>query len=573
MLLTVIVLFAAALCLIFQTTSEVAVAEVYVNFLEYNGSLHGFKAGVRYDGEITSLSEAEDFKIVLYEQYLEWSIFGPNLQVTITLERPDGSKIDHVLEHNGYLDKSDFDFEETLFTSSDLKNSNGEYIGGTYTVRASGYIVVDLQKQQNQNNSFTFSVNLPAPTVTMTAGSALDNYGITNKDVTVTASNTDSTPTLKYSRSSSNAYPTTATTSFTNGKVFTEEGNYIVTATDSRNKTTTRYFSIDKTAPTLSLSGVSNGGFTNEIVKATWSTAVGGVGAQLVNSDDTLRAKYSRTTGTSFPTSATKSYYGSRLAAEGNYLMTITDKAGNTTSYSFTIDTTAPTLTISGLVKGEVTKDGFSASWSTAVGAGSNIANNRDALTVKYGVAASDYPSSASTTYSKQNTFLSNEGYYLMTIEDKAGNRSKYRVIVDQTAPAVSAPAEWLNTAFTYSASDPRGVTIEYRSNSGATGKVERTSYSVSQSVSNYGVWQFRAIDDVGNTTGWSTVNFYYRETFGNKVNIQNAYKTPAYWTVQLSEKNYPDIAGRYSFASYESALAFAVVVCQYLERKRRADL
>ena len=35
LLLTVIVLFAAALCLIFQTTSEVAVAEVYVNFLEY----------------------------------------------------------------------------------------------------------------------------------------------------------------------------------------------------------------------------------------------------------------------------------------------------------------------------------------------------------------------------------------------------------------------------------------------------------------------------------------------------------------------------------------------------------
>lgn len=69
LLLAVIVLFAAALCLIFQTTSEVAVAEVYVNFLEYGGSLHSFKAGVRYDGEITSLSEAEDFKIVLYEQY------------------------------------------------------------------------------------------------------------------------------------------------------------------------------------------------------------------------------------------------------------------------------------------------------------------------------------------------------------------------------------------------------------------------------------------------------------------------------------------------------------------------
>lgn len=553
LLLTVIVLFAAALCLIFQTTSEVAVAAVYVyydDFLAYNGSDNKYFADVEYPETITDTRSVEYFSIELMTTMYKYTPFGPSFDnIVIKMTRPDGSVVEHAMEKNG--ERITELFDETLFTSKDLKDSSGNVIEGKYTVQATGAIRVTWQTPVQQNNSFTFYVNLNAPTVTMTAGAALDNYGITNKNVTVTASDKDCTPTLKYSRSTSYSYPTTADMSFSSGTTFSDEGNYIVTATDGTGRTTTQYFTIDKTAPKLSKNSILT--FISGDVTVT-------VDKGLVNKNDSCTIKYSKTTSSAYPTTASTFFdSGKVFSEEGNYYIRAVDAAGNAASMKFTIDKTAPILTINGLKTAEATKDGFSLAWSTSAGSGANLANNDDYVIIGYKRGETAFPDSPyDLDYNKQNTLLSEEGYYFIRIMDAAFNFTDYYVIVDQTAPTFSAPAEWLNTSFTYSASDPRGVTIEYRLNSGSTSKVEKTSFSVQQSASNNGVWQFRAIDDVGNTTEWSTVNFYYRETFGNKVNIQNAYKTPAYWTVQLSEKNYPDIAGRYSFASYESALAFA---------------
>lgn len=557
--LVLLVLCVFTAWLLIPASGNVAYAESYTDFYNYTGSAHNFHGTVYYPSSVTTNAAAASFEIYLSVPSLEWSPFGPDFKsVKATMTRPDGTTRVHSFSDGV---KSDT-WEETMFTSDDLKDAFGNYIEGRYTVQAGGAIGVTFQPDQQQTKSFTFYVNLSNPTIRMTESggiSEIDNYAFTNKGVFVSASDRDCTPTLKYSRSTSSSFPVSATTSVENGTTFTDEGNYIVTATDGGGRTTTRYFTIDKTAPTLALGNVSNGGYTNKNVPVTWSTSIGGVGSQRMTRNDSLTVQYSRNTGSTFPGSASTSISsGASLTSEGNYLVTIRDKAGNSTSYTFTIDKTAPTLTLNGLITQEATKDGFSASWSTSVGTGSNIANGGDALTVKYGMATSGYPSSAGTTYSKQNTFLSTEGYYLLTIEDKAGNRSTYRAIVDQTAPSVNAPKEYLNTSFVYSAEDPRGVTIEYRFNSGTSETVRDTSFDVPFEASNYGIWEFRAKDDVGNVTAWSTVRFYYRDTFGNKVNIQNGYKTPAYWTVQLSEKNFPNIAGRYSFASYESALAFA---------------
>lgn len=554
--LLIIVMCAAIMCIVlFPNTTNVAAAQTYTAILKYTGSQHNFAASVSCPTSVTSTSAVNSFSIRCYSTKLEWSIFGPNfIDVKFTMSRPDGSTKDYTFENKLIKEH----FSVTMFDSSALKNDSGSVIEGTYTVSVSG--IITAGGNQGQSGSFSFYVNLNSPTIALkTDGGEIGDYSITNKNVTVVATDTYGTPTMKYSRSTNESYPTSATTLVGSSHTFSEEGNYIVTATDSYGKSTTKRFAIDKTTPSLSVSGVSNGGFTKGNVTITWSSATGGVGAQKVNSNDTLTIKYSVNTGAGFPSETTTSIAsGYVFTSEGNYLLTIEDKAGNRLSYSFTIDKTVPTLTLNGLITQEATKDGFSASWSTSAGAGSNMANSNDALTVKYSMATSDYPSSAGTVYSKQNTLLSDEGYYLLTIEDKAGNRSTYRAIVDQTAPTVDAPAEWLNTSFVYSADDPRGVTIEYRFNSGTSETVRDTSFDVSFEPGNYGIWEFRAKDDVGNVTSWSTVRFYYRDTFGNKVNIQNGYKTPAYWTVQLSEKNFPDIAGRYSFASYESALAFA---------------
>lgn len=557
--LMIVVLSCAVLGLVFPTISQTTVyAETYGDFLSYNGSTHNFKADVYYPSSVTTTYAVENFEVELDSTELTWSVFGPYIRnLKFTMTRPDGSTKEYTLKHQGLI--SDH-FEEVLFTSDALKDGNGNVIEGEYKVQSSGYMTVDFQPDQHQNRSFTFYVNLSAPSVTLqTVGAEISSYDITSKEVTVIARDKDCTPSLSYSRSTNSSYPSSAATSFTSGKTFSDEGNYIITAIDGGGKTTTKRFAIDKTAPKLTLTGVSNGGYTSKNVAISWDTTVGGVGSQRVNSNDSLRVRYTRSTDSTFPTSArTLLSNGEKLSNEGNYFVTIEDSAGNRSSYTFTIDKTAPKLDINGLITQEATKDGFSLKWSTDIGAGKNKANDSDILTIKYSRATSSYPSSAATTYSKQNTFLSVEGYYYITIEDRTGNRSIYRVIVDQTAPTVKAPAEYLNTSFVYSAEDPRGVTIEYRFNSGNSETVRDTSFDVPFKAGNYGIWEFRAKDDVGNVTAWSTVRFYYRDTFGNKVNIQNAYKTPAYWTVQLSEKNYPDIAGRYSFASYESALAFS---------------
>lgn len=330
--------------------------------------------------------------------------------------------------------------------------------------------------------------------------------------------------------------------------------------TDKTGNTTSYTFTIDKTAPTLTLSGVTNGGFTNKSVSASWSTTIGSVGAQRVNSNDTLTVKYSRNTGATFPTSAMETYTSRKeLTEEGNYLMTITDKAGNTSSYKFTIDKTAPILTLSGFVVDQMAKDSVSATWVTTVeGAGKNLTNSNDTLIVKYSVQADTYPTAATTTYSR-NASLTTEGYYLMTITDKTGNVRKYQFLIDKTAPQVAEFDEFTNKTFVFSATDPRDITIEYRHDGGAVTTVRQTSVEIVCNESNYGSWEFRAIDAVGNATGWNTINLYLRDTFGNQEEIKNAYKVPAWYTVRLSTKVFPDIAGTYSFASYESALDFAI--------------
>ena len=623
----------------------------YENFLRYSGSSHNFGAKVTYPSSVTSSMDAEMFTIKCITTEIEWSIFGPGFNnVKITLIRPDGSSRVYSFPNKSYIKEH---FSYTIFSADDLKKENGEVIEGQYTVQASGIIYAG--NNQSQTNSFSFYVNLNAPTLNLNVGSSLlSSFDITRSNVTVTASDTYGVPTLqydhstedvfpsfasqnissgttfseegrylvkatdnfgretikyfiidktaptlslsgvtnggisngtvtaswstsiggvgaqrvyssdlltvKYSLSETNEFPTSATVDYTSGTSLSQEGNYLMTITDKAGNSTSYTFTIDKTAPTLTLSGVTNGGFTNGTIRVTWGTEIGGVGAQLTNNKDDLTVKYSRSTGSTFPTSATTSYTsGTSLTEEGNYLMTITDKAGNSTSYTFTIDKTAPTLTLSGIVVGQMAKDSVSATWVTTVeGAGKNLTNSNDVLTVKYSVQSDTYPTTATTTYSR-NTSLTAEGYYLMTITDKTGNVRKYQFLIDKTAPKVAAFDEFTNKTFVFSATDPRDITIEYRHDGGAVTSVQQASVEIVCNESNYGSWEFRAIDAVGNATGWNTINLYVRDTFGNQEEIKNAYKVPAWYTVRLTTKVFPDIAGTYSFASYESALDFAI--------------
>lgn len=311
-------------------------------------------------------------------------------------------------------------------------------------------------------------------------------------------------------------------------------------------------FYVDRNAPNITLSCGESYSFSNSSVKVTYSDSYG-----------CASGNYTRSIYAGFPSVASTPFSsGASFTDEGNYLISVVDNAGRTSRKYFTIDKTAPALSLSNVSNGGVVNSNVRVSWDTSVtGAGKQLANGNDAITVRYGYSP-DYkiPSAATTLLSSAQTF-SADGGYRVTVTDKAGNVGEYTFIIDTQAPvAVNAPDEYVNHSFVFSATDGCGVAgIEYRKDGAKAQTVAAGSVSVGLSEENYGAWQFRAYDAAGNYTPWHAVNLYCRATFGNRDEIYNSYYLPAYYVVNLPSKVYPDISGRYTFADYSAALAWAV--------------
>lgn len=269
----------------------------------------------------------------------------------------------------------------------------------------------------------------------------VENKGETNGDVTVNYSGVDVVGTYSVSNI---GYVSSPVTSFNSGMTFTEDGYYRIEVKNSYNNEVLR-FRIDKTPPFGTLSGVTDGGCTNASVSFRWTES--GVTAKL--------------NGNAYTSGAT-------VSAEGSYDIVLSDKAGNSTTYTFTIDKTSPTI------------------------------GSYDAYTNKE---------------------------FTLTAAD-----------------AVSGVSSW-----------------EYRLNDGEVQRRDGATLSLGGNVESNGVWTARAFDVAGNASEWVTISHEYRETFGNSAAIYNSYYKPSYYVVTLSQKNFPNCYGAYTFAERSSALTFAV--------------
>ncbi len=325
------------------------------------------------------------------------------------------------------------------------RTSGGTYPGTANTAYTSelssegNYLIVITDRAGN-STSYIFTIDRTAPVLELEG----DNGGYTNGSVSAgwdTAvggvkaqrMNDNDVLTVMYSRSDTKDFPSSAGNGYTGA--LSSEGNYLITITDSAGNSTSYKFTIDKTAPTLSLIGVAEGGFTQSAVSSEWSTSIGGVGGQLVNDGDRLTVMYARSDNGEYPSAATQAY-SKALSSEGNYLIVITDRAGNSRFYKFTIDNTAPTFTIDGTSNGGFTNGNVSIEWQTTVGGvGAQRTHANDVLTVMYARSANkDFPESADTAYT---SMLTAEGNYLVTITDSAGNSRSYTFTIDKTAPTL----------------------------------------------------------------------------------------------------------------------------------------
>ena len=449
-------------------------------------------------------------------------------------------------------------------TGSFPASASGVY-GSALTTE--GNYLVTITDRSGNSSSYRFTIDKTAPILTL---NGVANGNITNKNVTVSWSTniggvgsqliaTEDALSVKYSVSTAEGFPANATTVYSKGQELTMEGNYLLVISDKAGNSTSYKFTIDKTAPVLTLSGVVNGGFTNNSVAATWNKNVGGVGSQMVSEDDSVIARYAISATSSFPTVATTNYVANnRLSAEGNYLLVISDKAGNSTSYKFTIDKTAPVLTLSGVANGGITNQDVSGNWSTVInGVQSQLTNSSDNVNVLYGYNKTQMPNTAVSAYSK-NVVLTAEGNYLLVISDSAGNSTSYTFTIDKTAPTVAAPERFVNATFEFTATDLHGVRIEYQHNGSETKTVNDNVVSVIAQEENYGVWNFRALDDANNATDWYEINLLVMDGFGNKNAILNSYYVPQWNNVSLPTSIFGSDSGTYSFGSYSEALKFA---------------
>jgi hypothetical protein len=159
-------------------------------------------------------------------------------------------------------------------------------------------------------------------------------------------------------------------------------------------------FEIDTVSPDVSLNGVADGGTTNGSVGVSWEAG------------DVTEATYSFNGGEPVAFSS-----GTEFDKEGTYVITVKDDMGNATTKTFTVD-----KTVDYVVK---TSDGKTIGGDATTSDDVIVTSNEDAkVTVikdgeKYDYAFGDA--------------LSEEGTYLITVEDDFANKNSFTIVIDKT--------------------------------------------------------------------------------------------------------------------------------------------
>lgn len=175
---------------------------------------------------------------------------------------------------------------------------------------------------------------------------------------------------------------------FENGDKITEDGTYVLTAIDYFNNVTTVKFTIDQTVPVIL--GVTDKAIYQKSQAPTFNEGK----ATLARNHSIPEAFVS----------------GSEIKDDGFYVLKVADEAGNEVVASFVIDQTAPVIS-------EVSNQ---ATYKIPM---TPIFNEGSALLVKDGGDSKTFVS---------GTTLSEDGRYLITVTDEAGNVSSVTFVIDQ---------------------------------------------------------------------------------------------------------------------------------------------
>ncbi|MDW7675103.1 MAG: chitobiase/beta-hexosaminidase C-terminal domain-containing protein, partial [Bacillota bacterium] len=208
---------------------------------------------------------------------------------------------------------------------------------------------------------------------------------------------------------------------FDSGSEIIAEGQYVlaITAVDKAGNEAVEVieFTIDRNAPVIDITGVTDGTYYKESVTPVISVANGGVEAiTLMKGTQEL------------------SYESGAISEEGEYTLTVTAKNINNLvsdkTISFIIDKTAPAISIDGVTDGQITAE------ATVVPGFSAADDNLDSVTATLAKDGGDPAPFVS------GSEITAEGQYVLTVTavDKAGNDTVEIInfTIDRNAPVIS---------------------------------------------------------------------------------------------------------------------------------------
>ncbi len=330
-------------------------------------------------------------------------------------------------------------------------------------------------------NSVTFAFNIDKPPVlsvkTTTTGRTISNKGLTNESVVLSLTESFiKSRTIKRSGKTV-AWPTDG--------VLSADGKYTVSVKDKSGSSLSFSFTIDRTPPAVTVKTkakkiLPNGGATNE---ATVTATV---------SDASKFTKSVTKDGVSLK-------FPSKFTAEGTYIITATDAAGNKATFKFVIDRVAPVI-----------------SAKTPSGAVSNNATvNQDvviAVTDRAAVTPTLTKNGAAEAWPSNNTVTA-DGTYVVTAKDSLGYAAAaFTFTIDKTAPVITAK-DSSNAAVANKGVTNKDVTVTVTGQSGAVTATKNGSafaYPTGGVFSAEGTYVVSASDAVGNK---STLTFTIDKT------------------------------------------------------------
>ena len=281
---------------------------------------------------------------------------------------------------------------------------------GTYTIKA-------IDRKGNET-VVTFTIDTVKPVIT-----GVENGAITNQNVILNVTDENPGGTIHLKRNGQ------IVKNYSFGTAITEEGNYEVYVSDlAGNVSETVKFTIEKTAPVITVKedyvgNLDKNVFSNVSFKLYDNT---GVSAYKINDGEYKDLTVSNWSDANFQNIKNELVYGSNT-------ITLRDVAGNETTYTFTYDNVAPTITV---------KDGYVGDLDKKVFSNVSFSLYDEYEVVAYKINEGEYGKFTANNWSDANfqNIVSRlvYGKNTITLKDVAGNEAVYEFVYDNVQPTIN---------------------------------------------------------------------------------------------------------------------------------------